>query len=104
MYAVVKTGGKQYRVQVGDIIDVELLKADEQGRVHLKEVLLLNENGSIKIGNPKVQGAEVISELLDYVKGDKVVAFKYKKRKNYARKVGHRQKYARLKVVEIKKG
>ncbi|MBM3194467.1 MAG: 50S ribosomal protein L21 [Chlamydiae bacterium] len=104
MYAVIKTGGKQYRVAQGDVIDVELVKADTNGKVHLHDVLLLNESGSIKLGNPTVAGASVEAELVDYVKGEKVVAFKYKRRKNYARKVGHRQKYARIKILQIKKG
>ena len=104
MYAVIKTGGKQYRVASGDIIDVELLKADAHGKIHLNEVLLLNESGSIHIGNPTVNGVSVEAELVDYVKGEKVVAFKYKRRKNQARKVGHRQKYARIKILQIKKG
>lgn len=104
MYAVIKTGGKQYRISEGDIIEVELLSSDENQGVLFKEVLLLHDGSQLQVGNPCIPGASVAGTLLDYVKGDKVVAFKYKKRKNYARKVGHRQKYARLKVTSINKG
>ncbi len=100
MYAIIKTGGKQYRVQQGDVIEVELLK-NEEGQVEFKEVLFFNDGSSVKIGVPVVENCLVKGELMGEIKGPKVIAFKYKRRKNYRRKVGHRQRYSRVKITEI---
>lgn len=101
MYAIIETGGKQYRVEEGDVIDVELLKAESGSEVTFK-ALFLNTGKAIKVGKPNVDGCEVVGEAVQEVKGPKVVNFKYKKRKNYRRKVGHRQKYSRIKIKSIK--
>ncbi|MBB65195.1 MAG: 50S ribosomal protein L21 [Waddliaceae bacterium] len=101
MYAIIKTGGKQYRVQPGDVIDVELINAGEQGEVKFEEVLLLHDGSAVKVGAPNVAGCNVLGELLDEVKGPKVVSFKYKRRKNCHRKLGHRQRYSRVRIKEI---
>lgn len=101
MYAIIETGGKQYRVEEGDIIDVELLKEDCGKEITFK-ALFFSSGKVVKIGTPNVEGCEVVGELIQEVKGPKVINFKYKKRKNYRRKVGHRQKYSRVKIKVIK--
>lgn len=102
MYAIIKTGGKQYRVSKDDVIDVELLKKENGEEVTFDEVLLFNDGKSSKIGAPVVQGCSVLGESLGLTKGPKVVAFKYKKRKSFRKKIGHRQKYTRVKIKDIK--
>lgn len=101
MYAIIETGGKQYRVEKGDIIDVELLEANAGEKVEFKHVLFINNAGEVKIGNPHVAKSSVQGELMQEVKGPKEFAFKYKQRKPFRRKVGHRQRYARVKITEI---
>ncbi|MCX6990643.1 MAG: 50S ribosomal protein L21 [Chlamydiae bacterium] len=100
MYAIIETGGKQYRVEKGDVIDVELLEAQENS-IEFSNVLFINDGSGVKLGNPYVVKSHVKAELLQEVKGPKVVAFKYKKRKGYRRKVGHRQCYLRVKITDI---
>ena len=102
MYAVVETGGKQYKVAKNDIILVERLKTLKAGaEVKLSNVLLAKEGNSVHVGNPYVKGARVICESLGEIRRDKVVAFKYKKRKSEKKKIGQRQAATRLKVKEI---
>ncbi len=101
MYAVVETGGKQYKVAKNDVILVERLKTKAGGTVKLSNVLLAKEGNSVHIGNPYVKGAHVVCESLGEVRGDKVIAFKYKKRKSEKKKIGHRQAATKLKVKEI---
>ena len=100
MYAIIATGSKQYKVEEGDIIDVELL--NQTGNIEFKNVVLLNNGSESTVGAPYVQNAIVLGETVDTVKGPKVFAYKYKKRQNYRRKVGHRQKYTRVKITSIK--
>lgn len=100
MYAIIQTGGKQYRVEKGDIIEVELLSQD-QGAVEFKKVLLYSNGEAVKIGTPHLNKFFVRGEILGEIKASKVIAFKYKRRKNYRRKVGHRQKYSRVKIIDI---
>jgi len=101
MYAIIETGGKQYRVQKDDVIDVELLEAKEECKIVFTHVLFLNNGSTAKVGTPYVPKSSVTGEILDQVKGPKVIAFKYKQRKGIRRKVGHRQKYSRVKITEI---
>ncbi len=102
MYAIIETGGKQYRVQKGDLLDVELLSNLAKGdSVELSNVLFLFDGKSGRVGAPQVAGCKVMAEYLEEVKAPKVTAFKYKQRKNYRRKVGHRQRYARVRIAEI---
>ncbi len=101
MYAIIETGGKQYQVKEGDVIDVELL-GKENGDVSFAEVLLLNDGKKVHIGTPHLKDFMVQGELIDQAKGPKVIAYKYKRRKNYRRKIGHRQKYSRVKITAIK--
>jgi len=102
MYAIIETGGKQYRVEQGDVIDVELLGAENGAKVEFKNVLFANTGSASKVGKPHVDGMVVVGELMQEIRGPKVINFKYKKRKNYRRKVGHRQNYSRVKITEIK--
>ena len=101
MYAIIETGGKQYRVEKDDILDVELLSPNQDGTIEFKSVLFLGNGDSIELGAPYLSHCTVKAELIEEVRGPKVVAFKYKKRKRYRRKVGHRQNYSRVKIVEI---
>ena len=102
MYAVIKTGGKQYRVAEGDILEVEKLEVEAGKSVTIKEVLLVGENGSAKVGAPLVSGASVTATVLDQKKDKKVIIFKKKRRQNYRRKNGHRQRHTVLKITAIK--
>lgn len=104
MYAVVETGGKQYRMQVGDTVDVELLPAEPGQSVDLERVLLVGDEGSVKVGQPVVAGAKVRATVVGQVRGDKVLIFKYKPKVRYRRRQGHRQSYTRLTVEEIVPG
>ncbi len=101
MYAVIESGGKQHIVSVGNVIEVELLGL-AAGEVEFKEVLLVSAKGHAEVGAPHV-GYVVDGEVLGTVKGPKVIALKYKRRKNYRRKVGHRQKYTQVKITGIRK-
>lgn len=100
MYAIIQTGGKQYKVAPGDIIDVELLDADFGASVQF-DVLFISDGASQQVGTPLVAGAVVTGEILDCVSGPKITSMKYKKRQNERRKFGHRQKYSRVRVTEI---
>ncbi len=95
-FAIFKTGGKQYRVQVGNIIRVEKLKAD--GKVEFDQVLMVGD----KVGAPLVSGAKVVGEIVDQVRADKILVFKKKRRHNYRRTKGHRQNITVVKITEIK--
>ncbi len=98
-YAIIETGGKQYRVQEGDELDVELLHTENS--YTFDKVVLVHDGNTPKIGLPYVPGCSVHATVLGQSKGPKVVAFKYKKCKNYRRTVGHRQKYSHLKITKI---
>lgn len=99
-YAIIQTGGKQYRVAEGDEIDVEKLDV-EAGKEATLEVLLFADGDNVKLGSPLLSGAKVTAEVVDQRKGEKVVAFKYKRRKGYHRTVGHRRQLTRLKIKSI---
>jgi large subunit ribosomal protein L21 len=101
MYAVIKTGGKQYRVTAGDVISVEKLAAEPGSTVSLDEVLMVGEEGSPTIGTPTVAGASVKAEVLDQTRGDKIIVFKKKRRQGYRRKAGHRQDLTVLRITDI---
>ncbi|ACV69466.1 50S ribosomal protein L21 [Desulfohalobium retbaense] len=101
MYAIVATGGKQYRVKEGMEIDVEKLRAEPGDEIALDNVLLLGQDDDVKIGTPYLENAKVTCEVVKHDRGDKVIIFKHKRRKDYRRKTGHRQDYTRLKVTAI---
>ena len=101
MYAVIKTGGKQYRVQQGDVIFVEKLNAQADEAVTFDEVLLVGGEDQAVIGTPVVEGAKVEGKVLSQVKSRKVVVFKYKAKKNERKKQGHRQPYTKVEITAI---
>ncbi len=101
MYAVIKTGGKQYRVQQGDVIFVEKINAQADEQVTFEEVLLVGNDGETKIGTPVVAGAKVEGKVLAQVKAKKVVVYKYKAKKNERKKQGHRQPYTKVEITAI---
>ena len=101
MYAIIETGGKQYRVKPGDIIDIEHVKADLNQPFNFDQVLAIEDNDTIEFGTPLISGAQVNAELLEHRKDKKIIAFKMKRRKRYRRKIGHRQLYSRAKILEI---
>ena len=102
MFAVVQSGGKQYKVSENDIISVEKLDKPVGDKVKL-DVLLVSDNGNVVTGNPIVQGAVCEAEVVAHGKGDKIVVFKYKPKKNERKKQGHRQPFTQLKILSIKK-
>ncbi len=100
MYAIVSTGGKQYKVAQGDVIDVEKLEAQPGDKVEL-DVLMLNDGATSTIDSAELQDKKVTAEVLDQFKGQKVIIFKFKKRKRYRRTRGHRQNLTKLKIVSL---
>ena len=103
-YAIVKTGGKQYRVAPGDVLDVELLTAPEGTATALDEVLAVCRDGQVRFGAPTVAGARVIAEVQSHYKDRKVIVYKYKAKTRYRRKRGHRQNYTRILIQGIETG
>ena len=101
MYAVIKTGGKQYRVQQGDVIFVEKINAQADEQVTFEEVLLVGNGDETKIGTPVVEGAKVEGKVLAQVKAKKIVVYKYKAKKNERKKQGHRQPYTKVEITAI---
>ena len=100
-YAVVETGGKQYRVAEGDTIRVESLDESDGGQVEIGDVRMISRDGEVVLGSPTVEGASVTAEVVGHGKGKKVVVFKYKPKVRYRRRTGHRQQYTELKVTGI---
>ena len=101
MYAIIETGGKQYKVAKDDLVNVEKLDKEVGEKVKL-DVLMLVDGEKVVNGNPYVAKAEVLAEVVEHGKGDKIVVFKYKAKKNVRRKQGHRQPYTTLKIVSVK--
>jgi len=101
MYAVVRTGGKQYSVREGQQLDVETIAGVEGDRVELTDVLMLSDGDKLTVGTPTVMGARVVAEVLGQMRAKKVTIFKYKRKTRYRRKLGHRQPFTRLAVREI---
>ncbi len=101
MYAVIITGGKQFRVKEGDVLEVERLAVEKGETLTIDQVLMTGEGSDVKVGTPLVEGATVTVEIEDHYRGKKVIAFKYKKRKQYRRTVGHRQEITKIVVKSI---
>ena len=101
MFAVIQTGGKQYKVKSGDELDIERFDVGKSKTIRLDKVLLISKDGSVEVGRPFVKGAYCEAELLKEVKGPKVISFKYIRREKSATKIGHRQNYLRIKVKVI---
>lgn len=104
MYAVIKTGGKQYRVAPDDIIQIEKIAGDVGQQIEFSEVLMVGGDGESTIGTPIVEGARVAAEVLEQGRGGKIIVFKKKRRKNYRRKRGHRQELTTVRILEILTG
>ena len=101
MYAVIETGGKQYRVQEGDVISVEKLGLIEGEKTSFDKVLMVSGETGVKAGNPFVEGASVTATVLEEGRGKKVIVYKYKAKKGYHKKNGHRQYFTKLKIDSI---
>jgi large subunit ribosomal protein L21 len=104
MYAVIQTGGKQYRVSEGDTIEVEKLPAEVGQEIRFTDVLLVGTEDETRVGCPTVEGAEVVGKVVHNGRGPKILIFKIKRRKGYRRKQGHRQSFTRLVIQGIKVG
>lgn len=104
MYTILETGGKQYRVSVGDMIDIEKLTAAPGEKVNFDRVLMVVGEDKTLVGRPTLPEVKVVGEVVGEEKGPKVVVFKFKRRKNQRRKTGHRQKYTRVAIREISVG
>lgn len=100
MYAIIKSGGKQYRVKEGDVIDVELLEGEAGSEIHFGEVLLVNDGSKVNVGGPHLSDFAVTGELLGESKGEKITSIKYIPGNHY-KKFGHRQRYTRVKITSI---
>jgi large subunit ribosomal protein L21 len=101
MYAVIKTGGKQYRVSQDDVIDVEKIEGEAGAAVSFKDVLLVGGDAGVKVGAPTVAGAVVSGEIVEQWRGDKVITLKKRRRKNSRRRRGHRQHLTAVKITKI---
>lgn len=101
MYAVIRTGGKQYKVAQGDTLDVEKLPAAEGAEVELSEVLMLVDGDQVTVGSPTVAGAKVSAKVVEHGRGEKIKIIKFRRRKHYRRQAGHRQDFTRLQVTKI---
>ena len=100
MYAIIATGGKQYRVSEGDVLYIEKIDAEVGSTVSF-DVLLVEDNGDVKVGTPVVEGVKVEGKVEAQTRGEKIIVFKYKAKKNYRRKQGHRQPYTKVEITKI---
>jgi large subunit ribosomal protein L21 len=101
MYAIIKTGGKQYKVEEGQVLDVEKLAVEAGDAIEFNEVKMVSSDSGLTVGQPTVEGAKVTAEVVGQVKGKKLIVFKYKPKNNYRKKTGHRQPYTRVKIKSI---
>ena len=104
MYAIIEACGKQYKVSEGDVVFFEKLDAEEGKTVKFDNVILVSDNGKIEVGTPYVKGAKVEGKVVAHGKGKKIIVFKYKAKKNYRRKQGHRQPYTKVEITSVKVG
>ena len=100
MYAIIATGGKQYRVSEGDVLYIEKIDAEVDSTVSF-DVLLVGNEGDVKVGTPVVEGVKVEGKVVGQIRGEKIIVFKYKAKKNYRRKQGHRQPYTKVEITKI---
>jgi len=101
MFAVIETGGKQYKVQKGDKIKVEKLEGEEGGKLVFSNVLLTSDKSSVEIGAPYIKGKEVEGKILKHARGEKKIVFKYHSKARYRKKKGHRQEYVEVEITNI---
>ena len=104
MYAVIESGGKQHRVEPGEVLRLEKLDVDEGGTVDFDKVMMIGEGDNVQIGTPYVDGGKVTAEVVSHGRGDKITIIKMKRRKNYRRQAGHRQYFTAVKIKEISGG
>jgi ribosomal protein L21 len=104
MYAVIEAGGKQHKVELGQVLKVDLMQEDSGADYAFENVMLFVDGDDVQIGQPYLENAKVVAEVLDDVKADKVSILRFRRRKHSMRKIGHRQKYTQLKIKEIKVG
>ena len=104
MYAIIRTGDKQFRAEPGETIKIPSISAEVGESVTFDDVLIVQTDDGVEIGQPTVEGATVTGEVVEHGKGEKVIVFKWKRRKNYRRKQGHRQKYTAIRIDEINAG
>ena len=102
MYAIIESCGKQYKVSEGDVVYFEKLDSEEGKKVTFDKVVLLSEEGKVEVGAPYVKGIKVEGKVVSHGKGRKIIVFKYKAKKNYRRKQGHRQPYTKVEITRIK--
>ena len=103
MFAVIRTGGKQYLVSPGDKIKIEKLDKEEDKEINFTDVLLLEKNSKLEIGDPKVKGAKVVAKILKQDKAKKIIILKYKPKTRYKKKTGHRQPFTEIEILKIEK-
>jgi large subunit ribosomal protein L21 len=101
MYAVIETGGKQYRVEPGETVRIETVPGDAGDAVEFRRVLLISSDDSVAVGRPAVEGAVVTGEIVEQGLGEKLVVYKFKRRKNYRKRNGHRQPYTAVKIQKV---
>jgi large subunit ribosomal protein L21 len=101
MYAIIETGGKQYRVQEGDVLRIEKLEAEAGQTIEISSVLAVSKDGKLTVGAPMVDGAKAVLKVVEQGRGKKIIVFKYKSKKNYRRKQGHRQPFTKVVVEKI---
>ena len=104
MYAVIEAGGKQHKVELGQVLKVDLMQEDSGADYAFENVMLFVDGDDVQIGQPYLENAKVVAEVLDDVKADKVTILRFRRRKHSMRKIGHRQKYTQIKIKEIKVG
>ena len=101
MYAIIRDRGTQYRVEEGQVVQVALLDSEPGSQIELGEVLMIGGGDQTKVGAPLVEGAKVLAKVVGNVKGDKIIVFKYKNKKRYRRRTGHRQQYTNIAISQI---
>ena len=104
MYAVIEAGGKQHKVELGQVLEVDLMQEKSGTDFAFENVMLYVDGDDVQIGQPYIENAKVVAEIVDEVKGDKVTILRFRRRKHSMRKIGHRQKYTQIKIKEIKVG
>ncbi|MEI7644671.1 MAG: 50S ribosomal protein L21 [Chloroflexales bacterium] len=101
MYAIIRDRGMQYRVEKGQVVNIDLLDAEPGSQIELGEVLLIGDGETVQVGAPLVSGAVVKAEVLGVKKGEKIIVFRYRNKKRYRRRTGHRQHYTSIKISDI---
>ena len=104
MYAVIEAGGKQHKVELGQVLEVDLMQEEPGSKYAFENVMLYVDGDNVQIGQPFIKNAKVLAEIVEEVKGDKVTILRFRRRKHSMRKIGHRQRYTQIKIKEINVG